>query len=276
MSSDSQAMKRFYDRVGENYPEEESVYHTLRGMLRRRFVLNWLNSRQGSLLEIGTNRGMYLQHYDGGLRVGADLSLTALKQAARAKPVHYLVADAERLYCFKPSSLDNMLCSEVIEHCLHPQEIMNGIAHALAPGGEALITTPNYRGERPQWLSIGVMRDYGVCSEWENEQYFHTAYRPEELEDMAHKAGLAVIDSGTFEKDVKYAAKIPAALLLPGRRMNRLLRSNRFAAANEAFFQDFQVFIYKCCTVCGLNRVLLKFVKEGVRTFIRVERKFYV
>ena len=274
MSSESQAMKRFYDSVGEHYPEEESVYHTLRGLLRKRFVLDWIRNRQGSLLEIGTNRGMYLQYYDGGLRVGADLSLTALKQAARAKSVHYLVADAERLYCFKSSSLDNVLCSEVIEHCMHPQDIMNGIAHVLVPGGEALITTPNYRGERPQWLSIGVMREYGVRSEWENEQYFHTAYRPEELENMACQAGLHVLDSGTFEKDVKYAAKIPAALLLSGRWINRLFRSSRLAAVNEKFFQDFQVFIYQCCKVCGLNRVLLKFVKEGVRTFIRVRRKF--
>ncbi|MDZ7724408.1 MAG: methyltransferase domain-containing protein [candidate division KSB1 bacterium] len=207
---------------------------------------------------------------------GADLSLTALKQAARAKPVHYLVADAERLYCFKKASLDHVLCSEVIEHCLHPQDIMNGMAHILAPGGEALITTPNARGKRPQWLSIGVMRDYGVRSEWENGQYFHTAYRPEELETMASKAGLTVLESGTFEKDVKYAAKIPAALLLLGRRINRLFHSPQFAAVNEAFFQNFQVFIYQCCTVCGLDKVLLKFVKEGVRTFIRVQNKFQV
>lgn len=272
MSFESQAMKRFYDSVGAHYPEEESVYQTLRGMLRKQFVLTWIRSRCGSLLEIGTNRGMYLQYYDGGLRVGADLSLTALKQAARRKPVHYLVADAEQLYCLKPSSLDNVLCSEVIEHCLHPQAILNGVAHVLAPGGEALITTPNYRGKRPQWLTIGVMRDYGVHSEWENDTYFHTAYRPEELEDMAQQAGLAVIDSGTFEKDVKYAAKLPAALLLIGRRLNRVLRSNRFAAANEAFFQDFQVFIYQCCRTCGLDRALLKFVKEGVRTFVKVKK----
>jgi len=68
------ALKRFYESVGENYPEEEEVYTTLRGKLRRQFVLSRLAQFNGSLLDVGCNRGMYLLAYQGGARFGVDIS----------------------------------------------------------------------------------------------------------------------------------------------------------------------------------------------------------
>lgn len=267
---DKRALKKFYDKVGELYPEEETVYHTLRGILRKKFVLAWLAKQSGSLLEIGTNRGMYLQHYNGA-RFGVDLSQSVLRHAHRQKPVHYIVADAERLHCFKPGSFDRVLCSEMIEHVFHPQPVFNSIAHVLRPGGRALLTTPNYRGERPTWVDMGVMIGYGVEGAWD-EKYFHTAYRPEELETMARAAGLEVLRVGTLEKDVKYAAKIPAAILLLGRRINRLLKSDNFGQWNEDFFQKLSLFFYYAAHYTLLEKLLLLFVKEGVRSFIIMEK----
>lgn len=264
-------LKAFYDSVGAHYDEEEAVYLTLRGRLRREFVLNWLKAQRGSLLEIGVNRGMYLNAYDGGDRVGVDLSVTVLKKARRERPVSYLVADAERLFCFKSGSFERVLCSEVIEHCFHPQAVFDSIAHVLKPQGQALITTPNYRGERPTWVSLGSMREVGVEGEW-GDNYFHTAYRPEELAEMAHLSGLTVPESGTLEKEVKYAAKLPALLLLIGRRLNRLLRSQRFGRRNEDFFQKSSLFVHQVIERIGLTPFFLRFVKEGVRSYIIVQK----
>ncbi len=264
-------LKSFYDSVGEHYDEEEAVYRTLRGRLRRKFVLDWLRRQEGALLEIGTNRGMYLAAYNGGPRVGVDLSLMVLRRARRLPTVSYAVADAERLTCFRPAVFDRVLCSEVIEHCFHPQRVFDSIAHVLKPGGSALITTPNYRGKRPEWAPLAEMEALGVTGEW-NGRYFHTAFRPEELEQMARESGLRVLEAGTLEKQVKYAVKLPAALLVSGRALNRVLKSKRFGEWNEAFFQRFSAAVHEMVRRAGLEPLFLRFVKEGVRSYIIVEK----
>ncbi|MFQ5825309.1 MAG: methyltransferase domain-containing protein, partial [bacterium] len=121
MNQTKQALKTFYEEVGQKYPEEEEVYRTLRGKLRRNFVLSYLRRFSGSLLDIGCNRGMYLEVYNCGPCFGVDLSFNVLKKAHNNKPKHLVVADAECLQCFKLECFDNVLCSEVLEHCLNPQ-----------------------------------------------------------------------------------------------------------------------------------------------------------
>ncbi len=271
MSNEKALLKKFYDVVGENYPEEATVYNTLRGMLRKRFVLNWLSAQTGSLLEIGTNRGMYLQHYDGGQRFGIDLSQTVLKAAHRQKPAHYAVADAERLQCFKPNSFDRVLCSEVIEHCFSPDEIFRSIAFVLKSGGTALITTPNYKGERPTWVELGSMIGYGVHSAWQ-EHYFHTAYHPEELVEFAAATGLDVVSVGTLEKEIKYIGKVPAVILHVGRLVNRILKSPKFGQWNERLFHQLCLGIYNITRETAIERFFLKRIKDGARTFIVVQK----
>lgn len=271
MSNDKEALKSFYDKVGENYPEEETVYNTVRGKLRKKFVLNWLKNQNGALLEIGTNRGMYLQHYDGGPRFGIDLSQTVLKNAHREKPVQYAVADAERLECFKPNSFDRVLCSEVIEHCFFPDEIFRSIAFVLKTGGQALITTPNFKGERPTWVELGSMIGYGVQGAWQ-EKYFHTAYHPEELVVFAKNAGLLIEEFGTLEKEIKYIGKIPAVILHIGRVINRVFKSPKFGQWNEDFFHRFCLKFYDITQNTWLECFFLKRIKNGARTFIIVRK----
>jgi len=266
------ALKKFYEQVGEKYPEEEKVYHTLRGILRKKFVLSHLQRFQGSLLDIGCNRGMYLHAYRGGPRFGIDLSSSVLKNIPKQWHIHLTVADAERLQCFKPGSFDNALCSEVLEHCLDPQAVFNSIAHVLRPGGYALLTTPNYKRERPRWIGLGVLQHFGIDSDCE-EGYFHTAYRPEELERFANAAGLKVIEVGTLEKEVKYAAKVPAAILLSGRFVNRLFRSKSFEKFNEALFDRLTLLIYYFFHYTALDKIILKFISEGVRSYILMQKE---
>jgi len=265
------ALKDFYEQCGEKYPEEDIVYKTLRGKLRKEFVISRLKEFKGSLLEIGCNRGMYLQAFNGGERYGIDLSFNVLRHAHREKVKLFAVADAERL-CFKQASFDNVLCSEVLEHCLHPQEIFNEIATVLKKNGYALLTTPNYNKKRSEYIELGTLKSFSIDCDCGNF-YFHTAYKPDELVEMAKKAGLEVVETGTLEKEVKYAAKIPAALLLFGRLMNRFLRSKKFELINEAFFQVFTNWIYYICHITRLEKILLKLIPEGVRSYIVMKKK---
>ncbi len=272
MTTTQKALQTFYEQVGEKYPEEEEVYHTLRGRLRKEFVLSFLDRMHGSLLDVGCNRGMYLELYRYGPRYGMDLSRAVLKKARRRSGIHYFVADAERLQAVGAARFDNLLCSEVLEHCLHPEAIFAGIAHVLTNGGRALITTPNYTRYRPQWISLGSLTRYEVNSDCE-DGYFHTAYRPEELTALAQQAGLQVVAVGTFEKEVKYAAKLPAALLLTVRWCNTLLKSKRLERWNEELFNRFTNAVYYVARWSGLHRLLMPFIREGVRSYIWLEKQ---
>lgn len=270
------ALKDFYDQVGEKYPEEEQVYQTLRGKLRQSFIISQLENAHGTLLDLGCNQGMYLQHYDKGARFGVDLSLPVLKKAqnrAFASPEPFFVAgDAERLQFFRPESFEFVLCSEVLEHCLNPSAIFSGIAQVLKPGGTLLLTTPNYTKKRPEWIGLGALKKYQIHSGL-SDSYFHTAYRPEELQRLAETAGLRVRQIGTIEKEIRYAAKIPAAILLLNRGLDRLFfRSERFERWNEALFEKLCLLIYAIACRTHIDAFLVKRITEGVRSFIMAQK----
>lgn len=270
------ALKQFYDQVGEKYPEEEQVYRTLRGQLRRSFILAQLENVQGSFLDLGCNQGMYLQHYRKGPGFGVDLSLPVLKKAQKRafdSPQPFFVAgDAEKLHFFRPDSFQFVLCSEVLEHCLNPTAIFSGIAYVLRSGGTVLLTTPNYTRKRPQWIGLGTLKNYQVETEL-GDSYFHTAYRPEELQHFAEAAGLKALKVGTLEKEVRYAAKIPAVVLLLNRWLNRFfLHSDRFERWNEAWFEKFSLVIYSFARNTGIHTMLMKQISEGVRSFLIAQK----
>jgi len=266
-----QHLKKFYEEVGEKYPEQEIVYQTLKGKLRKKFVLSHLHRFKGRLLDVGCNQGMYLQHYKGGSSFGVDLSHSVLQKVPQNSQTHLIVGDAERLFAFQENSFDAVLCSEVIEHCLNPQSVFNGIAHVLQSGGTALITTPNYSKFQTGWIDLGELRHYDVHSDC-NDTYFHTAFRPEELCELARGANLKVETVGTFEKEIKYASKIPVVILLAGRLLNRIFRSSRFDHFNQKFFERLSIMIYNICRFTGLDRILVGFIKEGVRSYILLRK----
>lgn len=269
--ANKQKLKIFYEEVGEKYPEEEIIYKTLRGILRKKFVLNYLRTFKGSLLDVGCNRGMYLDNYKGGRRYGVDLSFAVLKKASKTPPKNLVVADAENLFCFRNESFDNVLCSEVIEHCLNPQRIFDGIYHVLKKNGKALITTPDYKKEKPKWIPLATLPHYGVNSP-SRHGYFHTAYHPEELVEMAKKSGFQILESGTLEKEVKYAAKLPALIFVIIRAINRVLKSTWIEKRNIDFYNKSTVWIYKIFHVTGLVKLLLPFIKKGVRSYVLIRK----
>ncbi len=265
----------FYEEVGKSYPEEEVVYRDLRGKLRKEFILKIMQREKGRLLDIGCNVGTYLCEWRGTEAFGVDLSHAVLRRArqnCREKNpqlrVVFIVGDAQNLNFFRNIQFDFILCSEVLEHLLHPQAVFEGIAALLKPGGKALITTPNYKREKPEWIPLGELSAYvkGEC-------YFHTAYRPEELAEMAREAGLQVVKEGTLEWQVKFAAKIPALILLGVRALNRaLFHSRRLDHWNQRLFENLTLFFYQVAHRSGLEKGLRRFIREGVRSYVLLTR----
>ncbi len=204
----------FYNKVGELYPEEELVYGTPSGILRREFVREKLRQFSGSPhLDVGCGGGIYLENV-AKMAIGVDISHAVLKRARIRNPeCLFVVADARELSFFRESTFESILLSEVIEHFENPELFFEGAHRLLKRGGRLIVTTPNYRGNRPQRIDSGVLKDYGI----DHDDYLHTAYRPEELAKMAQRAGLSVLEEGTLEKELRYWYRAVSSLSMLSR-----------------------------------------------------------
>lgn len=260
--------REFYESVATRYPEEEVVYQTLRGILRRQFVHSYLDRLRGRLLDLGCNRGAYLAYYQNGPSVGVDIARAVLQIARSRQPKsHYIQCDAQSL-ALAANSFDAILCSEVVEHLFEPKRLFHEMFRVLKAGGQVLLTTPNYTKEKPTWITIDEMRAYGV-SGVDGDRYFHTAFRAEELRWLAQGAGFEVLESGTFEKEVKYATRIPVLLFHIFRLINKVtFRSQCLERLNKRVLEASSLLVYRLCVSLGLDRWLIGLVKEGVRSFV--------
>jgi 2-polyprenyl-6-hydroxyphenyl methylase/3-demethylubiquinone-9 3-methyltransferase len=262
----------FYESVAQLYPEEEIVYETLRGRIRKQFVLEYLKKFHGKLLDLGCNRGFYISQYKNGQAFGVDIAYAVLKKAHERFPQgQFIEGDAQNLSFIRSNSFDSILCSEMIEHVPFPQKVFTECYRILKPQGLLLITTPNYTRKRPTWTYLGKMKDFGVKG-CKGNHYFHTAFRPEELKTLAEKSGFEVLECGTFEKEVKYSTRIPVLFHYILRFINKFLRSKRIDDFNEIMLERCSFLIYNLCTVLRLNHILTKLVKEGVRSYLLVKK----
>jgi len=241
-------------------------------LVRKKFVLEKLKGFSGRFLDLGCNRGYYLQQYSKGDRLGVDISGSVLRYAHERLGNCLVQGDAQRLGFLKSESVQAILCSEVIEHVSHPEQIVNECFRILSNGGCLLITTPNYKREKPAWVEIGSMADYGIQGV-KGSQYFHTAFRPEELKQFAESAGFASVEVGTFEKEVKYATRLPVLFYYAAELLNKLLlRSEKFTNFNQKMLDRGSLICYRIFSKLGLNGVLSLIVGEGVRTFLLAKK----
>jgi len=282
LDSNSQDLKsnenfrEFYDAVGRLYPEEDVVFKTLRGLIRRRFILSYLQKFKGLLLDLGCNRGYYISEYNNGRAIGVDISYPVLQEAKNRLPeIRFLQGDAQQLSFLKSNSVDAILCSEMVEHVPNAQGVLSECFRILKPGGDLLVTTPNYKKEKPTWVEIGEMKSYGVQGV-KDDLYFHTAFRPEELKEMAESAGFTKVETGTFEKEVKYATRIPVVFYHLVKFLNKsLVRSDKLAGANETMLNKSSLFIYRFCKFFRLNEFFVSIVKEGVRSYLFAQKNVF-
>ena len=86
---------------------------------------------------------------------------------------------------------------------------------------------------------------------------------------MVKKSGLRIIDYGSFEKEVRYATKIPVIFYYIFAFFNKILfRSEGFAQWNKNFLDRFSTVIYIVARYLHLDSILKRFFREGARTFV--------
>jgi 2-polyprenyl-3-methyl-5-hydroxy-6-metoxy-1,4-benzoquinol methylase len=142
---------RWNEEMAHKYDPES--YH-----LRSSPVIRWIERRrvqailhlleagsEDTVVEVGCGAGIVLSQIQAGTLVGVDLSSFLLNKAARRLHVHQatlVLADAEQL----PLPSDRyrkIVCTEVIEHVLHPRRLAKELARIAAPDATIVITIPN-------------------------------------------------------------------------------------------------------------------------------------
>ncbi len=138
------------------------------------------------VLDIGCGAGNMLSLIRAH-RTGVDLSDTMLIRAKAnlSESVTLRKMSADRLD-FPDHSFDKIICSEVIEHVLHPRTVLQEISRVLTPDGLAAVSIPNEALiEKTKsilqhsGLSI-LMKNKGHTNldDVENEWHLHRGSRP--------------------------------------------------------------------------------------------------
>jgi SAM-dependent methyltransferase len=97
------------------------------------------------ILEVGCGGGHVLRLFPQSDLTGVDVSGEMLRKAQRnlcRYSVRLLKGELHELD-LPDASFDRVICTEVLEHTLDPESILEGIHRLLRPDGRAVITFPN-------------------------------------------------------------------------------------------------------------------------------------
>ncbi|HSL68851.1 MAG TPA: class I SAM-dependent methyltransferase [Longimicrobiales bacterium] len=96
------------------------------------------------VLEVGCGAGHVLQRFSGVRRTGIDLSTTMLERARRrlGPDVELIRASAE-LLPLDSDSFDVVLCTEVLEHTQHPDQVLRELVRVGTPSARIVVSIPN-------------------------------------------------------------------------------------------------------------------------------------
>lgn len=258
----------FYEELGKKFPEERIVYNALRGILRRKFVESKLCSMEGSLLDVGCGGGVYsaaCAHQTGGY-TGLDFSIAVIRRAKKAVPhANFLVCDAQNLG-IRTNGVQNVLCTEVLEHLLEPSKCLGEIFRALCHNGTLLLTTPNFTSaERPKFMWLPILEKYGI----KPRRILHTAFKPIELKRMLENVGFCVLEYGTLEKEHAYSTIIARII----NSLSRRYLKRRIMLPHGWLYEKIAICTYKITQFFRFDKVLSKKVKEGGTSYV-VAKKY--
>jgi ubiquinone/menaquinone biosynthesis C-methylase UbiE len=109
------------------------------GLLQDRLA----DTRDPLVLDVGCGYGEMLADLRGCRRIGVDVNLRALTEAAgRAPDAGFALAAVERLP-FPDETFDGVICSEVLEHLDRPDTLARELVRVTKRGGACCISVPN-------------------------------------------------------------------------------------------------------------------------------------
>ncbi len=267
--------RRFYEQVGEHYPEDTITYSSISGLLRRKWISEKMNRLgTGNLLDCGCNTGRLSAGWRSGAIYGIDIAHSVLTKGRKLFPAtNFIQADLRDLDCVKSNTIENAIACEVVEHIDQPMVFLKELYRVLKPGARFIITVPGYTRQPPKLIPIGIMRSFGLKTGTTGDLYLHTAYRPDELARLIADAGFRIIEQGSFERELRYWQKPLnmieaiydrlAAYLCPSSKLNIICRRG---------LEHFKINMYNILDCIGVIRVITKNAPHGRRSYALAEK----
>lgn len=132
--------------------------------------------------------------------VGLDVDERGVRTAQESGYEAFLVdcTDPVALAKLGLAPADVVIAGEVIEHVDNPGGFLQGVESLLAPGGTAIVTTPNASG----WFnSVAALANFEV-----NHPDHILMFSWRTLSNLMRRNGLEVVDAATFVPEVKDGA----------------------------------------------------------------------
>lgn len=125
------------------------------GLLRG--IQSYSKSMHGILLDVGCGVKPYKELFSVSEYVGIDVD-TGIHNSAGSVDFFY---DGKNIP-FPDSHFDCVLCSQVLEHVFHPDELLVEIFRVLKPGGKILLTVPFVWDEHEQPYDFARYSSFGL------------------------------------------------------------------------------------------------------------------
>lgn len=128
--------KRCYEKRALDCVEENIV-----GRQKRiDFSIILLPAKKGRFLDIGSADGLLLETVGADVAIGTDISIEYCRKM-KEKGIEVINCVAECL-SLADETCDTITCTEVLEHVLYPNKVVNEIYRALKNGGYVLFSVP--------------------------------------------------------------------------------------------------------------------------------------
>ena len=183
-------------RVGELSPSARERY--LERYTRITSIIKSLaeESRFSTLLDIGCGDGFLTSRLreistqrDLPLVIGLDIALERLKLLKhRGAGTSEICADSE-LLPIHSASVDLVVCSEHIEHLMHPEMAISEIWRVLKPGGTCIASFPSRHPVALHMWNILSWIEFIIGLKWDSALIdFHNLYRRDLKNPSIHRA----------------------------------------------------------------------------------------
>jgi 2-polyprenyl-6-hydroxyphenyl methylase/3-demethylubiquinone-9 3-methyltransferase len=128
--------------------------------------------------------------------------------------IHYAPGNAFELTF--PSLFDAILITEIIEHVAHPDAFLVKVAKLTKPGGYIVMTTPNgayIKNKLPKFSECSDPGIYEAIQFKPNSDGHIFLIHPDEIQTLAHRAGLEVEEVALFTNPLTKGHMKTAVLL---------------------------------------------------------------
>ncbi len=236
------ALSAFYENLAHGQHDID-YYLSPIGISRRAEILTLIQGACTDLIgDFGCGDGLIALKLRRDKRkvLGCDLSYT---RARRAKTIGIEVACADVMQLpFAAASFDWVICSEVIEHVIDPQNVLGEIFRVLSPGGAAVLTVP--LGEKLGCTLLDVPEDQLAVESYQKiRERFQvkgshlTSFSKTSFQEMVVSCGFK-IDRVNYTRhfSLRYPRNPRLACILQGKRLKNLVDSSIYVLTEQQIY----------------------------------------